>query len=1244
MDEIQRLKEILADKDRQIAELKAAGNSPESPSSGLHLLNQDLQSLLFSPLMDILPDGVIVTDDDGKILTVTPKIVELYGAEDSDFFIGKSVFGFLESNENQRAGDNYRELLLGNKIGATAYKAKNLRGETIYFEVNAAVIGDASESGLQIIHLVRDLSLRRKLEATFNENQKLLTDIIENSSTLIFLKDMEGRYIKINRAFSELTGLMSSDAIGKTDLELYGSEVSEHYRQTDQQVEKSNKPIKVEEWLEYKGKRTYYATTKFPVYGSDGTMKAICGMSVDITELKLSQQNSDRQLRLQQLLIETSNTYIDLPVEMVDQSINESLKNLGEYLGADRFYLFRYDFVNMTASNTHEWCAEGIEPQIDYLKETPVDDLHDWLAAHRQGNPFVIYDVLALSENDAARKILEPQGIKSIITVPIMDGSECLGFAGFDAVQQHYLFGESDAILLNLFTRMVMNVLKRYKQETQLKEANRRLTTLMNNLKGYAFRCRFDADYTAEFISDGIEEISGYASSKLIQNNEINFNSIILPADVEMVRRIVSQAVELREPYFLEYRIVHANGSIRWVWEKGQPVFENDGNLFLEGFVTDISDRKLAEKSLQMSEVKYRFIAENTSDGLLVLDQLNRLVYVSPGYLKQLGYHDDDLSLFAGDYLQNLVHPDDLKDVVKTIQYAVEKQAHGHTYSYRAMHQNGSTIWLEDNAAFLYDESGKLQTINIISREITARRNAEEQIRNLSIALEKSPVSIVITDTNANVVYFNSSVLQTSGYSMEEIIGQNPRIFKSDKTREETYKNMWETITSGNQWQGEWLNKKKNGDYYWEKVSISPIYSESGQIINYLAIKLDITDIKNIENEIRDLNLNLEKKIAERTHELEYSNQLLKKEIEERVRIETALQFKTDQLEKFFTVSLDLLCITTLEGQFIEVNKAWEVLLGFSSDQIRSKRFFDLIHPSDIESTREAVESLINGNTIAGFTNRYITSKGDYRNIEWHSVKVENLIYGAARDVTERIGLEQSLRESIEREKGLNELKSRFISTASHEFQTPLSSILMSASALLNYWDMYSREQVVSKLENIAAKARHLSENVTNVLQVSRIQAGQVNFNPATFDLILLCRRAIKDVETDFQIRGVIDFRTSLSTLPIWGDRLLILQALLNLVSNAVKYSQPNPEVFVSLNVEKGSIIICVGDNGIGIPKIDIDNLFDPFFRGANVQNIEGNGLGLAIVKDSIELHNGSVWVDTILNVGTKFYVSLPYK
>jgi len=265
------------------------------------------------------------------------------------------------------------------------------------------------------------------------------------------------------------------------------------------------------------------------------------------------------------------------------------------------------------------------------------------------------------------------------------------------------------------------------------------------------------------------------------------------------------------------------------------------------------------------------------------------------------------------------------------------------------------------------------------------------------MAVEQSPVMIIVTDLESRIEYVNPAFTAITGYLREEVLGKPTRILKSGKTDRSVYEELWKTILAGEGWHGEWVNRKKNGDLYWEHVSITPIHNEHGDLINFLAIKQDISERKRIEKDLINLNENQEQIIAERTAELAKSNQ--------------ALQKSTEQLENFFSVALDLLCIADDQGNFIKLNAAWENILGYSINDLENRQFLEFVHPDDMQPTLDAMSELSDQNPILDFTNRYRTKSGDYRFIEWHSVPVGNFIYAAARDITERI-----MREKFEEE------------------------------------------------------------------------------------------------------------------------------------------------------------------------------------------------------------------------------------
>jgi PAS domain S-box-containing protein len=265
--------------------------------------------------------------------------------------------------------------------------------------------------------------------------------------------------------------------------------------------------------------------------------------------------------------------------------------------------------------------------------------------------------------------------------------------------------------------------------EILLKERERQLSTLLSNLPGMAYRCLNDNDWTMTFVSDGCMALTGYPSGSLVENRVVAYADLIVPADVEMVWNEVQEALLRKRPFCMNYRIKTANGKEKWVWEQGLGVFAADGTLeALEGFIIDITERKLATQALQASQEK-----------------------------------------------------------LKTLQKAVEQSA----------------------------------------------------------------TAVVITDTTGTIEYVNPAFEKASGYPAAELIGNNPRVLKSGSQDDAFYRDLWESITSGRVWRGQFHNKRKDGSLYWELATISPVNNSSGETIRFIGVKEDISELKSLEARLR---------------------------------------------------------------------------------------------------------------------------------------------------------------------------------------------------------------------------------------------------------------------------------------------------------------------------------------------------------------------------------------------------------
>ena len=294
----------------------------------------------------------------------------------------------------------------------------------------------------------------------------------------------------------------------------------------------------------------------------------------------------------------------------------------------------------------------------------------------------------------------------------------------------------------------------------------------------------------------------------------------------------------------------------------------------------------------------------------------------------------------------------------------------------------------------------------------------------------------------------------------------------------------------------------------------------------------------------------------------------------------------------------------------------YKTMLGYDGDEQWSTvdDWKTRVHPDDVEECLEALRSHFRGETDLYIKEYRMRCKnGSYKwildsgkVIEWAAIGKPARAIGTHIDVDDRKRLEVSLMESIEKERELNELKSRFVSTASHEFRTPLSSILITSDSLLTYWERMEEHQIKDKLAKINNQVLHLTKIVNDVLHLSKIEEGKIEFNPVDIDIIEICRQVIDSFNSDPMITNKINLVSPYSSVIMKLDARLIFQVINNLVSNSIKYTPENPVIRVEVIIRNNELSISVSDNGIGIPEADQKHLFKPFYRGSNTTLIQG--------------------------------------
>lgn len=480
-------------------------------------------------------------------------------------------------------------------------------------------------------------------------------------------------------------------------------------------------------------------------------------------------------------------------------------------------------------------------------------------------------------------------------------------------------------------------------------------------------------------------------------------------------------------------------------------------------------------------------------------------------------------------------------------------------------------------------------------------------------AVEEGPAAVVITDREGRICWVNAAFTRLTGYAREEAIGQTLRLLKSGKQDQAFYQNLWKTILSGQTWHGELINKAKNGTLYVDEQMISPVRNSDGEITHFIAIKNNVTLKKQAEDALRE------------------AEGALENALEGIARADSA-------------------------GRYIAVNNAFANMAGYEPWELLGRMWTATVHPYDIE----------------GFLGAYIRMKQEGRGeFEGRAIKkdqtmfFQRLVLVAAKDsenkyagcyiclqdITQRKKTEEELRHAKRMAEDSSRAKSAFLANMSHELRTPLNSIIGAADILseLNAIDETEYRKWARIISNAGSS---LLSIINDILDLAKIESGQVNFESVPFNLRETVAAAV-------EVMGV---KASLKSLDLtWGidpdvpNALIgaqpqLRQILMNILGNAIKFT---PKGRIDLRVRRdpnapgpGALIFSIADTGIGIAEDKLQTIFENFAQ-ADPQigrQYGGAGLGLAICKHLAELMGGRIWVESRPEIGSTFYVNLPFK
>lgn len=1279
------------------------------------------QNEQLNAIISAMPDLIFIIDKEGTYIDFfTSNLENLIIPVDK--IIGTNIKSVFDEETATMHIQKIEECIRYKKLVTYEYEI-SVNNKILYFDARLA-----SLSTDKVLTLVRDITDRKEKET----NLRKLSQAIEQSPATIVITDVKGQIEYVNPAFETTTGYSFEEVNGKPTKILKSGKMNQSvYKELWGNI--SNGKEWHGEWInKRKNGELYWEDVSItPVFSESGEIINYLAVKQDITQKKQSEKqilelNENLERKVQERTNELAQTNFILKKEidnriLADISLEIEKKRLASIIEGTHVGTWEWN-VKTGENIVNERWAEIFGYSLDELLPVSIDSWINFIHPDDKNKTIELIKKHFSGEFDYFDSEFRMKN-KNGNWIWVLDRGKISKW-------------DTDGKPL-LMSGTLQDITKRKMAEEEL-QWNKSLLELMSNSSPLGFLVVDNRTDDILYFNNrfcqiwGIEHIADQMRRGELKNNDIIPYCLPVLADIPAFAESCKPLQEESNRIVLEDEIAFTEN--RTVRRFSTQIRSVDDEYYGRFYIfEDITERRNIEQAIKESEKKHASMISNISDVIGIMSADGIMKYKSPNIERYFGWKPEDLVDADGSIT---IHPDDLERIQTEFYHLFQADNSSKTVEYRYKCKDGSFKPIELTAVNLINDT-VINGVLLNYRDISDRKNAEliiEQTRvNYETFFNTIDDFLFVLDEKGNIIHTNKTVNERLEYSNEELFGKSVLLVHPEERREEAGRIVGEMLAgtadfcpvplltkSGNYLPVE--TRVKSG--YWNgnavifgvtkdvsKLQLSEQkFSKAFQsnsalmAISYFdsGIFIDIND-----SFIKTLGYAREELIGKTAQELklfpqsEIRNMLIadiinKKPVKE-IEIEA---IKKDGSSMFGLFSADLiyigkdLCLLSvmvditerkaiekalkesearwnfaLEGSAsgvwdwniqtgtVYVSMQWKKLLGYNENDAEvANPVFETwksrVHPDDIKKSLVYLNKHLKGNTSVYIHEYRIMRKdGSYiwvldrgKIIEKDENKNPLRVIGTITDISDRKKFEKTLKQSIEREKELNDLKSRFVSMASHEFRTPLASILMYSDILISYWEKMDTIQIFDNLKVIKDQVSHLTAVVADVMQISKIQEGRVNFNPQKTDIISLCKNTLLTFNSDIKLVNKINFKSDIKEAIVKIDIRLIQQVLNNLISNAIKYNDNNPVISLKITANETALHISIKDNGIGIPEEDMKHLFEAFFRAKNVKNIQGNGLGLNIVKEAMKLHGGSVIVESKVKKGSVFTLIFPMK
>jgi PAS domain S-box-containing protein len=1182
----------------------------------------------YRSLVDSSDAAISMVDGDGVYLFVN-KIASIPFGGDADGLVGKTAHELFPQDQADSIVRDVRDVIAHN-TGKLLETQVTINKRTCWFRTSIQPVRNAHGKPYAVLIHASEITEKKLVE------QEILiqNEILYQAHDLISLGDLNGNVIFLNQAGARLIGAESPNRFIGVPFAQFHTEADTHRLNTD--------------YIPF--------AMKYGYWRGENRLRKLDGTMIDIDQTIFPIRNQQGQI------IQLATIIKDITTRKITEKALTEAHELLEQRVKDR-----------TAELKH--AKERIEAIFNYSGDVilMVDNKYRIQQANR-----AFYSLFGAEADTIFHSRLEewivPNGGEAIghIIQQVAESGQVARIEGY----ANHMGGQHVDVAMSIapvhaddnnhhFVCIIHDITERKQTEQALRESEARYRLLAENVKDVIIKLDLKGFHT--FVTPSIYDLLGYRPEELIGIDGIE---VIHPDERIPVQLYLMKCISNDIVFFSHtHRIIHKDGHSIWVEMNATIVRDPQTGQATEviGIIHDITERQHAEQALRDSERRLR---ESENMLQIVLDTIpvrvfwkNRDgVYMGCNHLFAQDAGLDDTTQIVGKRDTDLPwHPQEMKtyrsDDIQVMTSGIPKLDYEETQT----QNNGDYLILQTSKLPLRDDDGTIIGVLGAYIDITKRKRAEAELvtrqaeeNEMQFYLKSlHEITLKLTHTRdldtfyrqvvefglshlhfdrmGLLLYDNGDAIGTYGtdpqgnvvaeYDLRHKSTELPELFLKVLNRQDRF--AFSTDTALMEYKQQFAVGQKVVSALWDGEILGWLSADNG--VNHQAMSQAQVDIFAL-------------------YSLTIGSLLALK------RAESALRESEARYRLLAENIRDVIVKLSPDGIFMFVTPSCRELTGHYQNELVGKHVGEFIHPDDVGNARMGmIEALQSDKTFFTIQQRLLHKDGHYVWVEVTNTIVRDLqtgmpteVIGIIHDITERKQAEEAMRQSIAAEKELVELKTRFVSMASHEFRTPLASILATTETLTLYRGRMDGEQVNIRLDKIRQQVLHMKDIMEDVLQLARIQAGKMEFKPNMGDLDGLAREIIEEFEVQPHYAGRIIYTTSDSPMLMPFDIRLMRQIISNLTSNALKYSPAPKQVYIHLSKTAHEVIIKVRDSGIGIPDNDLKHLFEAFHRAANVGSISGTGLGLAISKQAVELHGGTIVASSETGKGTTMTVVLP--